>query len=222
MTDFDEELAVLRADVVAPDAAATERISARLSRSVGELALSGTSAAKGGVPWASPLKLVASFVIGGIVGAGVFSVLRPPRVERLYLEQPPPIEPVAVARTVPQPEPVALPTPTIPSSKSPALLPVPGAAVERKASLAEQQALLDVARVAYARGDYPQTLQTLATHSRRFPKSVLAEEREALQIKALAASDRLSDARERALRFQDRYPQSLLLPSIKDSVGAIP
>ena len=41
MADFDEELAVLRADVVAPDAAATERISARSSRSVGELALSG-------------------------------------------------------------------------------------------------------------------------------------------------------------------------------------
>jgi hypothetical protein len=143
-------------------------------------------------------------------------------VERVYLERPPRTEPVAVAGTVPRPEPVALPMPTILSSKSPAILPVPGAAVERKASLAEQQALLDVARVAYARGDYTQTLLTLGTHSARFPKSVLAEEREALQIKALAASDRLPEARERALRFQARYPQSLLLPSIKDSVGAIP
>jgi len=94
--------------------------------------------------------------------------------------------------------------------------PTTGASGERAASLAEQQALLDVARGAFARGDYRATLQTLATHAARFPKSVLAEEREALQIKGLVASERLPEARSLARRFQARHPQSLLLPSIKD------
>ena len=110
---------------------------------------------------------------------------------------------------------------TLPASK-PVALAAPGASVDRSASLAEQQALLDVARQEFAQSDYAQTLKTLALHSARFSKSVLAEEREALWIKALAASDRLPDARARAARFRALYPQSLLLPSIIDSVGAIP
>jgi hypothetical protein len=51
---------------------------------------------------------------------------------------------------------------------------------------------------------------------------MFAEEREALLIKALAASGQISTARAHAARFRARFPQSLLLPALADSVGQIP
>jgi hypothetical protein len=235
MTNFDEELAQLRADVAVPDADATQRIAARLSRSIGAIAggsAPSALAAPTGSPWARPLQLVTTFVVGGIVGAGLYGALREPRVERVYVEHPSAPVQTAVSSAVPVPsalpvdssvvDPQQKPVPALPSARSSALPPSASSAGDRTASLAEQQALLDVARAAFARSDYKATLQTLTAHSARFPKSVLAEEREALQIKALAASGRLPEARTLAARFQARHPQSLLLPSIKDSVGAIP
>jgi len=65
-------------------------------------------------------------------------------------------------------------------------------------------------------------LAALKAHFRRYPKSMLGEERAALEIKALAASERRTEAMARAVRFKAQYPQSLLLPSVQDSVGVIP
>ncbi|HEX2671204.1 MAG TPA: hypothetical protein VHM25_10060 [Polyangiaceae bacterium] len=231
MTNFDEELAQLRADVAVPDTDATRRVAARLSRSIGAPGVANGRSGPRGLPWLRPLQLVTTFVFGGIVGAGLYGALRAPRVERVYFQRPPArSEPVvsgaapfssaapvtSAARAVP---PLAA---APPSSARSTALPNSSVASDRSASLAEQQALLDVARAAFARSDYSATLRTLTTHSARFPKSVLAEERDALQIKALAASGRVQEARSLASRFQARHPQSLLLPSIKDSVGAIP
>jgi hypothetical protein len=218
MTELDEALAELRADAALPDPGARQRIAARLSRSIGDLGSGGASLPARVVPWARPLQLAVGFALGGIVGAAIYGALRAPSVERVYIERPPVPVQLPVAGAEPEPAPSA--TPPTPSSK-PAVL-AASATADRNPSLAEQQALLDVARVAFAAGNYAQTLQTLANHAARFPKSVLAEEREALQIKALAASNRLAQARALAGRFQARHPQSLLLPSIKDSVGAIP
>ena len=226
MTDFEQELAQLRADLVTPDAEATRRVGARLSRSIGTLAVGSVPSMPRALAWARPLQLVASFVVGGVVGAGLYSALRAPKLERVYVERPP--EPVQVPVVAALPATRALPemapsaAPPLAFARSAALTPTASAAGDRLASLAEQQALLDVARAAFAGSDYPATLKTLAAHSARFPKSVLAEEREGLQIKALAASGRVPEARALAARFQARHPQSLLLPSIKDSVGAIP
>ena len=220
MTELDEALAELRTDVAGPDVGATQRISARLSRSIGAVASGGVSLPARAVPWARPLQLALSFVLGGVVGAGLYGALRAPTVERVYVERPPAAVHSPIASAEPEPVPVA-PPPAI-SGKPTALATAPSAVADRNASLAEQQALLDVARGAFAGGNYAQTLQTLASHAARFPKSVLSEEREALQIKALAASNRLPQARALAARFQTRHPQSLLLPSINDSVGAIP
>ena len=225
MTDFEQELAQLRADVVLPDAEAAQRVSARLSRTIGALAPGASSLPRRGFRLAQPLQIVAGFVTGGVVGALLYGALRPPKVESVYVERPA----VSASSPAASAPPEAAPPELAPRPSSrPAALPqaplasAPRISVDRLASLAEQQALLDDARVAFARSDYTQTLQILATHAARFPKSVLAEEREALQIKALAGSDRQPEARARATRFQARYPQSLLLPSIKDSVGAIP
>ena len=225
MTDFDQELTQLRAELVTPDAEATRRVGARLSRSIGTLAVGNVPAMPRALAWARPLQLVASFVVGGLVGAGLYSALRAPRLERVYVERAPaavqvPVVGALPTRAVPEMAPSA--APPFAFARSAALTPTASATGDRLASLAEQQALLDVARAAFAGSDYPATLKTLAAHSARFPKSVLAEEREGLQIKALAASGRMPQARALAARFQARHPQSLLLPSIKDSVGAIP
>jgi len=220
MTESDDALAELRAEVAFPDAQATQRIFARLSRSIRGVAPGTVSSRTRGLPWARPVQLAVSFVVGGVVGAGLYGALRAPKLERVYIERPPAQVHLPLASAAPEPAPSA--PPLVLSAKPAPLASVPSAAADRNVSLAEQQALLDVARVAFAGGNYAETLQTLANHAARFPNSVLAEEREALQIKALAASAQLSRARALALRFQARHPQSLLLPSIKDSVGAIP
>jgi hypothetical protein len=225
MTDFDHELAQLRADVATPGPDATHRIAARLSRSIAPLAAGNGGPAPRVLPWARPLQLVMSFVVGGVVGASAYGALRKPTVERVYVERPPASAQLPATSTIALPSAVVESEPTAPPlvpSRSAAVLLVASAGGDKLASLAQQQALLDVARIAFAHGNYAETLRTLATHAARFPKSVLAEEREALQIKTLAASDRVQEARASATRFQARHPQSLLLPSIKDSVGAIP
>lgn len=217
MNDFREELAELRADEMMPDAAVRARVSARLTHSIAAVGAGSTAPAQ--ARWISPLKLGVSFVLGGALGAGLYGTVRAPRIERVYVDRP--------VRVVPPPS-DSITAPTAPEElpalavTSKPIAPAVSSLPDRAASLAEQQALLDLARSAFASGDYTQTLQTLATHAKRFPKSVLGEEREALQIKALAASGRLAEARRRAERFRVQFPQSLLLPSIRNSIESNP
>ena len=241
MNDIDREpedpelIAALRADFAPAHALAKERVSQRLAASVGALILNGPPRLPAPVPArplapiltalrAYPFVFVVGFALGGASGAGLLAALRsPPKPEIRYVDRP-----------VSQP-PATLPSPPIAPAESattPALPPKPtlsvtaGAApsAERSglAQLAEQQALLDIARQAFARSDYSSALQTLDAHFKRYPKSVLGEEREALQIKTLAATGQVTEAKARASGFKARFPQSLLLPSLTESVGAIP
>src|SRR6478609_9922346 len=91
MTDFDRELEELRTEVAVPDLAAQQRISARLARSIGAVVVGETGARRPALSWANPLQLAASLVLGGLVGAGLYGALRPPRVERVYIERPAPL-----------------------------------------------------------------------------------------------------------------------------------
>jgi hypothetical protein len=115
--------------------------------------------------------------------------------------------PVRASALPPNPKPAPAPSTTLPSA--------PG-------SLGEQQALLDAARKALARGESRAVLETLSAHSSRYPNSDLVEEREALAIKALVAAGQYAAARERSARFQHRFPNSLLGPSVAASLRAIP
>jgi hypothetical protein len=90
------------------------------------------------------------------------------------------------------------------------------------AGLAAQQVLLDAARAALGRGDNQSALRAIQTHLTRYPSSVLAEEREALTIKALVGLGRFADARARGARFRDHFPQSLLLQSVNETLASIP
>jgi hypothetical protein len=97
-----------------------------------------------------------------------------------------------------------------------------GRARGHNASLAAQQALLDEARTALARGDDGAALRAVEQHVRRYPDSVMIEEREALAIKALVGKGNYAEARVRGERFRARFPRSLLMSSIDETLGAIP
>jgi len=223
-------LGALRADFAPVVRAPRQRIAQHLSNSVGTLTLShafpnARASARGSSLRASAPHLLSSFFIGGLCGAVAYGSLRPAAAPRVvYVERP---NVSAMLRTpAPSARRAAPPTPSAPFEPEPpagAVNPrstTPGASVAHSgfSDLAEQQALLDQARAAFARSDYPITLALLHTHYQRFAKSLLGEERAALEIKALAASGRTAEAQASATRFKAQFPKSFLLPSVNDSL----
>ncbi len=81
-------------------------------------------------------------------------------------------------------------------------------------SYAAELELLSRAQVAYAGRDYFDVLALVAEHRRRFPNGRLAEEREALRVRALASSGRTDEARRAFSAFADRFPRSVFLPRL--------
>lgn len=79
----------------------------------------------------------------------------------------------------------------------------------------EELRLLRQARDAVARDDFAAALSPIAQHAREFPTGRLAEEREALRVKALVGLGRFSEARRAADGFEARFPRSVLLPAIQ-------
>jgi hypothetical protein len=96
---------------------------------------------------------------------------------------------------------------------------LPAVEVADSASLAEQQALLDRARLALGKANGQAALETLELHAHRYPESMLTEEREALTIKALASVGRNAEARSRFELFEKRFSRSPLLPSLGAATG---
>lgn len=82
----------------------------------------------------------------------------------------------------------------------------------RDLSLSAERGLLEVARSALAKGDLPGAFAALEQHEHDFASGRLEEEREALLIKTLHAAGREREATERTARFQQRFPDSLLMP----------
>jgi outer membrane protein assembly factor BamD (BamD/ComL family) len=95
-------------------------------------------------------------------------------------------------------------------------------ALARESNLAEERKLLDEARNALTRGDLEATMKGVERHQSRFPQGELAEEREALAIKALARLGRGDEARARAQKFKKKYAQSLLLDGIDADIRSVP
>jgi hypothetical protein len=74
--------------------------------------------------------------------------------------------------------------------------------------------LLRDARAAVARHDFAAALEPIGEHARRFRSGRLAEEREALRVRALAGLGRTEEARRAADAFEARFPRSVLLPAV--------
>lgn len=138
---------------------------------------------------------------------------------------------VAIRTLAPQPSPPAqpipprtlLPAPVLPPTApaAPAVLPpipVPSKHTARPATPTESYTaeleLLHRAQAAYAGHDFTSALAVVAEHRRRFPNGRLAEEREALRVRALIGAGRTSEARSAASAFAERFPRSVLLPKL--------
>jgi hypothetical protein len=211
----------------APDAARA-RVLARVESTL--LAGGGGGGAHGGgaptarqVGWsfARPLSLVSALLVGGAGGALLTRALeRPPTPVIVYVSRPSSPGPSAPA-SLPASEgrmelPASVPAPGI-SARAAASAPEPHAG-----QLAQERALLDVARTALGRGEGEETLTALGKHEKRYPNGQLAEEREAIGIQALLLLARYDEARARGGRFRQRYPGSVLLPAVEAALATIP
>jgi hypothetical protein len=179
---------------------------------------SGTSAWR--AAWvARPLPLVVAFGLGAAAGVGAWSSWHP-RV------------PVSLARPTSSAPEIASRVSSIPSQSGNApsleVTPPAGSGPRGEArsdrlagdSLAEERRLLDLARADLARGEGDEVLATLGRHEALFRNGQLAEEREAIAIKALLLLGRNSEARSRGVRFRQRYPHSVMLPAIDAAMSA--
>jgi hypothetical protein len=236
---LDAELAdLLRAEkdaVVAPvDAKA--RVRSRLDAVVGGPvppvlpSLAGPSSTSMG-PAAALLRrapaLALAFLLGGVTGALVLNAARPaPEPAIVYVDRAP--APAMTPRTtavaeidrlaVPSTDVAALPIASASSASSRA----PASSAPAISPLAEEQAVLDVARVALARREGADALAAVAKHERRFPSGALAEEREAIAIQALVLLLHRDEARARGEAFARRFPQSMLSPVVEAALRTIP
>ena len=111
----------------------------------------------------------------------------------------------------------------------PATTPPPSPSITQKAedphargasdtALGSERALIDMARTSVARGQGDAALAALERHGREFPRGRLAEEREWLAIQALLLTGRTGDAKQRAARFRQTYPHSLMLPALDEAL----
>ncbi len=109
------------------------------------------------------------------------------------------------------------------TSEAPPLAAAPHAedVVRAGGALAAEQALLDPARAELARGDGSGALARLELHERRFPSGALAQEREAMTIRALGLTGDRDRARSRASTFRAHYPDSLLWPMIQATLATL-
>ncbi len=107
------------------------------------------------------------------------------------------------------------PVPTNPSASS-------GTITRPTTVLEEERGLVEQGRVALARRDWLSSLEAVRAHRQRFPNGQLAEERDALEVQALAAGGHSADARRKGEAFLSAYPQSMLRGRIDSLLRELP
>jgi hypothetical protein len=186
---------------------------------------------------------VTMLAIGGLGGAAIHANLRKPVQTTVYVPIPAaPVEPLPKPELLPDtPEPEhppaskierrrdpaprrpSTPTPSTPPPTAPAAAPAEAELQRvRDRELAAERGLIEQARTALARGKAPDALVLLARHQREFARGQLVEEREALEILSLAATNQTAAARVRAAGFRQVYPKSMLLRSIDAALSGAP
>ncbi len=191
-----------------PDGARA-RVLARARATLGTVARSAPAPVPVARRRGLPVVLAAAVAfVGGVAAASVTlhrgSLPAPPAAS----SSPLPAEQAPCTTPSLQPPPSAAVAP--PPSEAPAPpRPEPPAAVQE--SYAAELGILQRAQRAYAARDFAATLRWVAEHRRRFPTGRLAEEREALRVKALAGAGRDTEANQAASAFEARYPRSPLL-----------
>ncbi len=112
----------------------------------------------------------------------------------------------------------AIPVATPGSATSPASA-TAATHANRGSDLAAERAVLDMARTALNRGDHANALAATAEHEKKYPRGALAEEREAIAVRALSEGGRKGEAKARAERFKKSHPESILLPAVLAAGG---
>lgn len=162
------------------------------------------------LPWTAKLSVLAA-IGGAALGAAVSVTPRAPHMVAA---------PMAARLEAPRPlasTPAQLEAPRPPAPTAPAIAPVqpiaPGARADNKprparsaSSSREVELLLRVRQL--VERDPDRALRLAAQAEREFPSGALCEEREALQVLALARRGDLDEAQRRARDFLLRYPQS--------------
>jgi len=74
--------------------------------------------------------------------------------------------------------------------------------------------ILEPARRALARGDFAAVVRAADEHERAFPSGGLAEERDALRVRALFRQNHVAEARRAAAAFRKQFPNSAVLGEI--------
>jgi len=128
--------------------------------------------------------------------------------------------PIAAPSRAPAAPPVIAPADDELPPAAPRLLQPPR--LSRAEALRAELRLLRHARAAVAREDFAAALPPIAEHARWFKDGRLAEEREALRVKALVGLGRTEDARRAAAAFRTRFPHSALLPAVQQMTAAGP
>jgi hypothetical protein len=167
------------------------------------------------IRWAAAAALACA--ASAAVAAGAYEI-------RLRLARPPSDRPVPAVAAPPVRPPVRS-VPAAPVADAPAAEPARPIAAPRLSqaeALRAELRLLRPARAAVAREDFMAALPPIAAHARRFKDGRLAEEREALRVKALAGLGRTEEARRAAVAFRARFPRSVLLPAVSQMPASEP
>ena len=185
---------------------------ARTALAAGGAATSAPPSGRSRTRWA--VAAAAALIASAAVGAAAYEIrarmARAPQVAPAAHVMPVAAAPAARSAAVADEQPVA-PAAPVPA---PGLSPAEAARAELR--------LLREARAAVARGDFSAALTPIAEHTRRFKNGRLAEEREALRVKALAGLGRTDEARRAATAFRARFPRSVLLPAVSRMPASAP
>lgn len=188
----------------AVDVATRAAIRARVAAAVGSAPL-GAAAAGGGIAKAlATVALVVAAVAGTFAivkhaGSSAPAVTAAPRAEVRVEEAPAPV-PVVV---------------TAPVSSPPDVVPA-------KPRVSTEAELLRSAWQSLSRGDGEQARALVASDARLYPHGALAEERDAVEVLALAQLHRTYEARVAAARFVTNYPTSVHRARIETTLQEMP
>jgi hypothetical protein len=207
MTNLPEDLEDLleaERDIDVPAPAQRQRMFARLkpllivpvalaagSSSVATAADATGSAAVGGfLKGKIAAAVVSAAMLGGAVGATGHAYFASPVPQSTGSATAPAVPALAVPSIAPEPARPALDAPATASSAAPA--PSQSSARQERSpavgSLRAERLLLEAASAALLRGDSESAIVALRKHAQRFPSGALAQERQALLERALAAS----------------------------------
>ncbi len=204
---LDEERAI-RAQPAAVRARAVARARAALAVRV------AVSAEPPPVPVRSPW--VASVTLACAVSAAVNVAAYQIHAHFMHTSASP--APVVAVANAPEPPAIAAPI----DEATPASALTPPTRLKRSTTGPSELRLLSRARAAVAHADFYAALPLIAEHARRFRDGRLAEEREALRVRALAGLGRDEDARHVATAFRTRFPHSVLVPAVGQMSATAP